>query len=257
MHLLLLTGAKGGSARTTTAVRVCEALVARGIPAGIVDLSPYPTAHMILRDSRVFVLSGRNATTQIAAQSLLKPFEKPNSLVVVDAPRLDDPALLPWLPLVKSMVLTTAINSHAVAAMPALWQSAARLHKLQSGIAFLGLLPVLVREEERAMLAELQKGLPDRMLPVAVPFDLDERRRALAGLIEGDIGIVAPDGPALAAWEALSRHLETRLGLVAEVVVPKAESSAEEAAPKGMLSKLWKLAAKALGPRAAVVGGTR
>jgi cellulose biosynthesis protein BcsQ len=243
MRLIVVAGAKGGTARTTTAVRLAEEMARRRIPAGIVDLSPYPTSHMLVREEKTFVIRGESATTEVAARACIKPYEAKRPVVFVDTGRLSDPAIQPWLPLCEGFLLTTPVNAQSIQALPAVWEAVEEMKKTGSGLRFLGFLPVMVKQERLALLERIRQRFPGHFLPEHVPWDDSEPARAERGAIEGlRLAAGENEAAALRAYAQLADYLMDELE-----IRPPEES---EPAPKretGMLSRLWKKAAKAIG----------
>lgn len=258
MKLVMIASGLGGSAKTTTAVRLAETLTALRVPAGVVDLSPYPTAGSLVVANGVPVAGGRGASTPITARSVLKPYEDRLKVMFVDTGRLDDPALVPWTTLCDGLLLTTRGDRFSLAALEGLGPSLQKVRALNPDMEFLGFLPVMVSPNDSAAVDDLKRAAAKYLLPVVVPADAWEWRRSHAGCIEGLETAPAagqPEPPADRAHRDLARFVMTKFALEPETEAVMAAA----AAPKetGLVSRLWKLAGKALGPKATVTAEAR
>jgi len=233
--LIAVCSAKGGSARTTTCVRLAQALNAARIPTGIVDLSPYPSVQFMLAPGDAIpVIGGRAATTPIAARSIVRPYEERCSCLLIDTSRLDDPAILPWLPLMNHFLVTMKIDKNSVRAMPSIWDSFDTWKAINPELKFLGFLPTCVEPSQQAVVRGLRNRMEEHFLPVAIPRNDVERL-----------------GPELvtrgAEWDTLAAHLRQRASL--KQILPEPARNTE----KGLVTRMWKLAASVLGPKVSVV----
>lgn len=251
MKLCIIAGAKGGCARTTTAVRVAESMSASGVRAGIVDLSPFPTAHLLVSRQDVALIQGGAASTTIAAESILRPHRDSVRFAFVDTGRLDAARLAPWLPLCESVLIASPVDPFSISAMPAMWTALEQIRAVNAQIRFMGILPVLVRPEGEALRERLRARFKGQFLDESIPFDEAEvARAARAGAGLPPIPGVESAGPAFAAWKALAARIMDEHGLAPRVEAPAAEVAADR---RGFLGKLWRLASGKLG-RASVVG---
>lgn len=251
MKICIIAGAKGGSAKTTTAVRVAERMSASGVPSGIVDLSPFPTAHLLLSRPDVALIQGAGASTTIAAESILRPHRDAVRFAFIDTGRLDAARLAPWLPLCESVLIASPVDPFSISAMPAMWSALEQIRAVNAQIRFMGILPVLVRPEGEALCQRLRTRFPGQFLDEAIPYDEAEVGRAAragAGLPPVPGADIA--GPAFAAWKSLSVRIMNDHGLAPRVEAAAASDSADR---RGFLGKLWRMASGKLG-RASVVG---
>ena len=237
MVVIAVASAKGGSARTTTCVRLAKALTAMQIPTGIVDLTPYPSAHFLLTEKdTVPVIAGRAARTATAARSIVKPYEERCSCLLLDTTRLDDPNLNCWLAMVSHFMVTMKVDKNSVRAMPSVWDSFDAWKGINPGLNFMGFLPVCVEASQEKVLGALRQRVPEHILPVGIPWNEAER-----------LGpeLVVPSSE----WEGLARHVATKAGL--KRVAPEAPKSSEW----GLVSRVWRLAASVIGPKVSVATG--
>ena len=263
MKLIMVASATGGAAKTTTAVRLGQALNACRVPTGILDLSPYPTAAELARTGLrnrpdwagpMPVLLGRGATTAIAAGSILKPYEGKLKALVVDTGRLDDPILRPWASLLSALILTTRGDRFSLSALDGVGPWLADLRTLNPQLQFLGFLPVALAPGEGDALLDLKRAAGRYLLPFTVPEEEAEWARSHASLIEGlEAGGPAgvPPDSMEAAHAGLAQHVAAALGLEP---LPAPAPDAPPAKPKevGLISRLWKLAGRATGPKVVV-----
>jgi cellulose biosynthesis protein BcsQ len=240
MKMILIASASGGSAKTTTCVRLAEALGTHRRRGVVVDLSPYPTAgYLVAAEGGVDIVRGRAATTPVAAASFLKPFEAPHAVALLDIGRLDDPALDPWMPMVTDILLTTRCTEHAVAALPGLWSALQARREKYPSINFLGFLPVLFKPEQEGQLRLLRQASRNAVAGGPIPFDPREVRRCQETIFKG-LAPFPDTFPDLSnrAYGALALELAERLGVEARAPEP-AESGG------GLFTRLWKKAADA------------
>ncbi|MBI1292506.1 hypothetical protein GC173_14905 [bacterium] len=239
MKIIAIASAKGGSARTTTCVRLSQALVAADVPTGIVDLSPYPSVSYVLpKDHKGPVVIGRAAKTSVAVRSLLKPYEDSTSCMLLDTARLDDRAITPWLPMIDHFIVTLKIDKNSVRAMPSVWSAIDGWRSANPSMTFLGFLPVCVEPHQMDVLKSLRSRMVEHILPVGIPFHEAER--------------LGPDlAPKQKEWDDLARHVMRQAGLRAKP--PEVKPSSEV----GIVSRMWRMAASVLGPRIGVTGGAK
>lgn len=251
MKLCIVAGAKGGSARTTTAVRVAEHMCATGVSAGIVELSPFPTAHLLASRSDLALVQGAGASTTIAADSILRPHRDKVRFAFVDTGRLDAERLAPWLPLCHSVLIASPADPFSFSALPALWSAVERIRRANASIRFMGILPVLVAAENRALLEKLRTRFPGQFIDDFIPFDEAEiARAARAGAGIAAAPESADAGPAAAAWRALAARMTREFDLAPEPVAPPEPAASDRL---GLLGRLWRVASGKLG-RVSVVG---
>lgn len=246
---LLLVSPKGGSGKSTAAVRLAESLTAKRIPAAILDLSPYPTASFT---TGLTVAPGRGATSAIAARALLRPLAEKAKVCLIDTGELSDPALEPWFGVVDAMLVVSRLNKQAIGALPAAWTRFAEIRKANPSLRFLGILPTFASDAEKGLRDSLAQRLPQSIFPVSIPFDAIDHQRLQARCFEGAPALPARSA-ALDGWDAVATILAKEFEL-------QAAAPAEEAKPTamGVLGRLWKSARSVLGgPRVEAVGAPR
>jgi cellulose biosynthesis protein BcsQ len=242
MLLCLLTSARGGCGKTTLAIRVAQEMKTRGIETGVLDLTPYPTSHLLVEDSGVAVVRGTGARTAIAAESILKPYKEGTRLLLVDTGRLSDPELDPWISLLNGVILLTPVDAFSVAALPSIWASIDSLRKANRHLRFLGMLPVMTQPEHDPTLKVLRRRFANEVLPMNVPHDLHEGRRARRAVLSGALPMSNETSPARTAWQEVATRIANDFDLLPEAraVEPRHEKV-------GLLGRLWKMATGRLG----------
>ncbi|MEQ8821791.1 MAG: hypothetical protein RLY93_16255 [Sumerlaeia bacterium] len=251
MKTILIASATGGSAKTTTAVRLAESLKRARVPAGVMDLSPYPTANYLVREKDVFALNGRGAATSVAVDAMLRPLEDRCRALVIDTGRLDDPMLDFWIEFCDAMILTTRVDAFALKAFEGIWDSLEQRRKDNPEMKFLGFLPVVVGPEEKKNVRQLQLAASRFVLETAVPFDQQEILRAQSTCIEGLDPLPADYGEASReAYDALAAHTIGQLGIEQ---LPQTEP--ERKKEVGLFTKLWRVASKSVRPKVSTQGG--
>ncbi len=234
MKLLLVGSAGGGACKSTLCVRLAESLSKRSIATCVVDLSPWPTAHL-LADERTAVIRGTGASSSIGAESILRPYRESHQLAIIDTGRLDEPELQAWLPLLDGVLLTTGMSLHAINSLPKAWTGIDRLRNTNSQAKRLGLLPVQTTASDHGTLAKLRVRFPGQFMDQEIPFDAEEPRRVQRTCLHGVSAEFDSRRKAARYWDDIASHVMSELGLQAKV--PVAEQKTET---KGVLSRLWK-----------------
>jgi cellulose biosynthesis protein BcsQ len=241
MKLVLIGSAHGGSGRTTTAVRLAEEAARRGIRAGIFDLSPWPAARFLCRDSRVFVANAREATSPVAAGAMIKAYRDRADIAFLDTGSLHDPLLAFWLTEVTHVLLTTRPSRMAFRALPGANDALRTIRDSNPRLEFLGFLITMTQGELTPELRAMRAAFQKYTINTIIPFGVHEKRRAqehaIAGLDEVPLG--GQDSAAI-AYAKLAEELVKRLQLSA----PKVQEETTEKV--GMLARVWKLAAEKL-----------
>jgi len=235
MKVILMTSASGGTGLTTSAVRVAESLAERRHASLVVDLSPYQCAALLANEQRVSVVNGRALTTEVAVRARLNPERERIDAVLIDAPRLDDPALEPWLPLCDGLLITVRSEPGAIHALSGIWSAIESAKRANPRMKFLGFLPTMAGETEASverLLESAARGVPRWR---AIPFDPRETRRAQETIISGL-------APVPAEWpEASAQAYGEAAGTLARVM-QITQRPEEEKKPKGLFTRLWKVA---------------
>jgi hypothetical protein len=256
MKVLMIGSANGGSAKTTVAVRLVETLSKFGLKAGIVDLSPYPTASY-LAQPKTPVLLGRSASTPVAARCVLKPYVDQWDLAIIDTGRLDDPVLDHYAPLVNGLILTTRPDPFSLRALQTVGTPLQRLRGRNPGIKFLGFLPVLTSFEGGYSIMPLRQAAGKYMINHPIGATAWEWMRAHRSILGADssasVDPLLDKDPLELAFEGLGKSVLEQLELEIPVAAPvqEAEQPKKEV---GALTKLWRSMARAMGPKATVEG---
>ena len=236
MKTILVASALGGSGATTTAVRLAEAWLAEGRDVAVGELSAWPSASLITADSRLKVRALPAPVSAAAARSLLKPLA--GDVVLLDAARLDDPALLHWVCACDAVLLVTRCDTFSLGAFSRTWPMLEALRAANPAMEFLGFLPTMVRPEEEASLRSLRMGAREHVLGHAIPMDPAESRRSQGACFEGQEPLApSMDLGSTAAHGACAAELASRLQLPA----PKPVAPAAPATT-GLFTKLWSAA---------------
>ncbi len=234
MKVIAIASAKGGSTRTTSAVRLAQALNDQQIPTGIVDLAPYPSVQFLLNPGdSIPVISGRTANTKTAAQSIIKPYFEKCSCLIIDTSRLDDPALEAWLPLITHFFINLKIDRNSIEALPSVWDSIDSWKITNPQLEFLGFLPVCLEQGQERVLENLRSRLKSHILPIDISYQEEERLGS--DFVQRSI-----------EWDNLARYLHQAAGL--KKVQPQPVTRKET----GLVSKMWRIAASMLSPKVTI-----
>lgn len=248
VKIILIIGAKGGAGRSTACVRLAESFAASAIPAGIIDLSEYPTAHWIVRNPAVIVAPGKGASSTSAARALLKPLESKCDVILVDTGRLNAAALNPWVEIADTFIVLSRFDPLSVKALPAIWASIDAFRKMNPTLKFAGFLPMMTTQESAKLADEAARRFPGTFLPFRIPFDRSEADRNHARCFEGTTDVAVPARELQPIWSALSKHLGESLYLK-----PRVAEEPKEGVVRGVLGKIWKLAASKIATKVKVV----
>jgi cellulose biosynthesis protein BcsQ len=244
MKIILIASAKGGSGKTTVAVRLAEQAAARGFRSIVIDLSAYPAASLIAAKN-VRVLAARTATTPHAVRATLKPLASTTDIAFIDTGRLSDPILDNWLPLVHAHLLLLETTPQAIASLPALWKMIENAKRANPETQFPGFVVAQLKDKQQDLRRQIQRRFPEHFFPEAIPFSEIEPLVAQSGcytlpLIERGLDATP-----------YARILD-RVCTLTKLVPPAAAESTET---KGILGKLWGLAKNVLGtPRVQTTG---
>jgi len=244
IRILMVAGPKGGVGRTSICVRLAEQFKSRGIPPVLIDLTPNPTAQFVVSKGSFPVAQGRGASTVVSARAILRPFEESAGVVLLDTSRLDDPLLIPWAEIATHLLVVTSANAHGLGSLRTIWEPMQKLREKNENLNFLGFLPTFARSEDRALLDALQRRPDMQILSPPIEYSNAEIERFSSRAL-GQPGQSSDSRePVTAAYAKIAEDLIRKMGLK-----PISQVEAEKPAT-GVIGKLWRMAAKALGPRA-------
>ncbi len=246
IRVLMIAGPKGGVGRTSICVRLAEQFKSRGISPVLIDLTPNPTAQFIVPKGSFPVAQGRGATTVVSARAILRPFEENAGIALLDTSRLDDPMLVPWAEIATHLIVVTSANAHGLGSLRTIWDPMQKLRTKNEELNFLGFLPTFARSEDRALLEALQRRPDMQILSPAIEYSPGEIERLSDRAMGTPMNSTEARDSVLSAYSKIADDLIRRMGLKA------AEPVEIEKPATGVIGKLWRMAAKALGPRATI-----
>jgi cellulose biosynthesis protein BcsQ len=211
-YILAICSHKGGTSRTTSALTLAWVLGQSGRRVLLVDADEQRSASLLALDARG-QFCWPNVEFRAGAEAL---DEKPAvDVVVVDPPALTAATAQPILRQAHGIILTCLADPLSIRTVPAAATVIENAKNANRRLELLGILIGIYHEHDavqNAMLTRLQEAHRDLMLDPPIPFQVEVRRWAMRP------GSPPPQGPALDAYSALIRNLDSIIGNKPSVV---------------------------------------